>query len=489
MTIRSKLFSGFLIVISIFVIDFIANQQLSEEVVRNSQYLSNSEAVIRNSNLLHKYMIEMQSGFRGFLLTSQKSFLDSYYQGLRKVPPLLKEQRSLIDGASRNLYLDSIVELHTAWIKYSNALITTKLDTLPISSLKYQELFEKKLKKEVGKKMNDRINVFFSMFDKREYEIRQERRIRLENSITRTRNISILLNIVSVIIGLLSGMYLIRLITGRIKVMSDFASEISKGNFITIEDKNKDEMNQLSNSLNKMSGILNKNFKELRKKNSELDQFAYVVSHDLKAPLRGIDNLIKWLEEDHPDEISPVVKKNIDLIKGRTKRLENLINGLLEYAKIGRVKKNIETVSVETLLRELTEILVPAKFKIEIQPGMPVLKTEKIRLEQVFSNLISNAVNYHDKENGQISISFKDLGDFYEFAVSDDGPGIEKQYHEKVFMIFQTLKERDAFESTGVGLAIVKKIIEEQKGTIILESEPGKGTTVRFTWPMNILLA
>lgn len=483
MTIRAKLFTGFLVVILIFIIDFVVNQQLSSEVVRNSEYLSNSEAIIRNSNLLHKYMIEMQSGFRGYLLTSQESFLQSYYEGLKKVPETLKEQKALITHGSRNVYLDSIVLLHTSWIKYSGAMISAKMDTLPYASIRYHELFEKKLKKEVGKKINDRISVLFREFDKREYQIRQSRRLKLENSITRTRNISILLNSVSVLIGLISGLYLIRLITGRIKTMSDFAAEISKGHFITIDDKNNDEMNKLSDSLNKMSEILDKNFRELKKKNTELDQFAYVVSHDLKAPLRGIDNLIKWMEEDHPEEITPVVRQNIDQIKRRTKRLENLINGLLEYAKIGRVKKNVETVNVETMLKEISEMLVPSRFKVIIPHNMPTLKTEKIRLEQVFSNLISNSVNYHDKAEGRISVGVNDLGDHYEFTVSDDGPGIEQQYHEKVFMIFQTLKERDAYESTGVGLAIVKKIIEEQKGKIKLESEPGKGTSVKFTWP------
>ncbi|MGZ4090448.1 MAG: sensor histidine kinase, partial [Bacteroidia bacterium] len=216
---------------------------------------------------------------------------------------------------------------------------------------------------------------------------------------------------------------------------------------------------------------------------SELDQFAYVVSHDLKAPIRGISHIISWIEEDHASELTSDIKKNHALIKGRIARLESMIDGLLTYARIGRVRNDIQEINIGQLLGELAALLVPAGFEVVMEHKMPFVTTEKLLIEQVFSNLISNAVKYNDKPEGRITISFRELAGWYEFSVSDNGKGIEQVYFEKIFIIFQTLQERDAFESTGVGLAIVKKIIEDKKGKIIVSSEPGKGSVFTFTWP------
>lgn len=487
MSIRLTLFLGYLLVIAIFVTNFFINQRVSTEVVTNSTYLSRSETVIRNSNLLHKYMIDMQSGFRGYLLTGQTNFLQSYTEGIKDVPPLFKEQVSLISSNQQKARLDSISHMHNRWVAYAQSLITARMDTLPESNGTYQELFEKKLKMEAGKKVNDSIREVFLHFDRYEYSLRQKRRERLRESIDLTRNMSIILTLVSVTVALLSCLYIIRIITRRIRKMVDLSVEISKGNFKRIEDNTRDEFHQLAQSLNTMSGTLDRNFKELTKKNKELDQFAYVVSHDLKAPLRGIDNITKWIEEDHESELTPAVKNNLELIKGRTHRLEKMINGLLDYARVGRVKKGAEKVDVAEMLKEQRDILVPRSFQFTVGAEMPALTTEKLHLEQVFANLISNAVKYHDKTKGNIEIHSRDKGEFYEFSVADDGPGIPPEYHDKIFQIFQTLRERDAFESTGIGLAIVKKVVEEHKGSVEVRSAVGRGTTFVFTWPKQYI--
>jgi signal transduction histidine kinase len=485
MTIRRKLFSGFSTLILIIVINFYVNQRLSQQVIRNTNYINNSEVVIRNSNILHKNMIDMQSGYRGYLLTSQEIFLEPYYEGLKIIPPLINEQKNLISSPKQKARLDTIMRLHQAWVRHASSLIDTKQDTLPEANLKYRELFEKKVKTQTGKKINDDIRKVFESFDNYEYYFRQIRRDLLQKSIARTGTINLVLTLFSITFGLIISFYIIRIITGRISKMVNLAEEISKGNFKRIDDNQKDELKKLSESLNRMSQILETNFNELKKKNNELDQFAYVVSHDLKAPLRGIHNIINWVEEDHANELTGSVKDNLDLIKGRAGRLENMINGLLDYARIGKVKQNRESVNIGHLLHELRELLVPANFRFLVKGEMPVLNTEKIQIEQVFSNLISNAVKYNHKAEGTIVIEAKKEKGSYEFSVTDDGIGIQKEYFEKIFMIFQTLQERDAFESTGVGLAIVKKIIDEKKGSISVESEVGKGTTFRFTWPSS----
>lgn len=222
---------------------------------------------------------------------------------------------------------------------------------------------------------------------------------------------------------------------------------------------------------------------DLEKINKELDQFAYVVSHDLKAPLRAINNLSQWIEEDLEGALEGETAQNFDLLRGRVNRMEALINGILEYSRAGRMKFNSQTVALNPFIDEIVQNLAPpANVKITIEPGMPSISTEKVALEQVFSNLISNAIKYNNSEAPIVNITFKELDRHYQFCVEDNGPGISPEFHDKIFVIFQTLQSRDKIESTGVGLAIVKKIVEDKNGTVWVDSDKGKGTRFYFTW-------
>lgn len=224
---------------------------------------------------------------------------------------------------------------------------------------------------------------------------------------------------------------------------------------------------------------------DLEKKNKELDQFAYVVSHDLKAPLRAINNLSEWIYEDLGNDVSPDIKSNLSLLRGRVKRMEALINGILDYSRAGRIKAKVEMVDVAELIADVIESLaIPHHYRIIVPGELPFLKTEKIALEQVFSNLISNAVKYNNSPNPIIEIEHKTIENQHQFCVRDNGPGIESEFFDKIFIIFQTLQSRDKVESTGVGLAIVKKIIDEKGGKVWVESEKGKGAGFYFTWQM-----
>jgi signal transduction histidine kinase len=225
----------------------------------------------------------------------------------------------------------------------------------------------------------------------------------------------------------------------------------------------------------------------LKRTNEELDQFAYITSHDLRAPLRGIANLSQWIEEDMGDRFTPEAHQQMELLRGRVHRMEALIDGILEYSRIGRVKAEHERIDVAALLADVIDLLdPPASITIDVRPGMPIVNGHKLRLQQVFLNLLGNAIKHRDKPAGRIVVACSEADEMYEFSVSDDGPGIEPQYHERIFVIFQTLQARDKVEGTGVGLSLVKKIIEAEGGTIGVESQPGQGTTFRFTWPRRV---
>lgn len=223
----------------------------------------------------------------------------------------------------------------------------------------------------------------------------------------------------------------------------------------------------------------------LEKTNKELDKFAYVVSHDLKAPLRAIGNLTGWIEEDAGHMLPDDVRKNFNLIKERVVRMESLINGILDYSKVAKKNSHVEDQDLQAIIEEVISMLNDGSCKITIADKIPHVHADRTKIQQVFMNIIGNAIKFNTKEEKTVVIRYKDQGDVHRFSISDNGPGIDPRFHEKIFQIFQTINSRDSFESTGVGLAIVKKIIDEQTARVWVESEPGNGTTFHFTWPKD----
>lgn len=481
MKLSTRILLAFGIVILFAIAESFTNYRLSLKVERNTQFLSKSEAIIRNSNRIHKSIIEMQSGFRGYLLTDDTAFLEPYYNGLKNVPRLFEDQKQFIKQNQPQSYLlDSIKVLHLLWIDYANTLIQSKKQLSVESQKIYNNLFENQLKNQVGKKINDQITAKFTAFDRNEYKIRNIYAAELISSINRTHTFSFIFITLTILVGVTSAIYIVILISNRIKSMVRLAENISRGEFSTVNDNRNDELSGLSRSLNIMSDKLRINIRELEKRNTELDKFAYVVSHDLKAPVRGIHNVIKWIEEDLGSELTPELKKYLSIIPQRTKRMQDLINGLLDYARVSE-KTQTSEIDVYKMVTDIIDSIVPRNFTVELN-NLPRLYTEPIKLEQVFTNLISNSVKYTPHQNGHISITCIESGGFYQFSVTDNGIGIDPEYHQKVFEIFQTLREKNEEESTGVGLAIVKKIIDEQHGTIQLNSRSGEGTEFIFTW-------
>ena len=234
--------------------------------------------------------------------------------------------------------------------------------------------------------------------------------------------------------------------------------------------------------------VLAKLTDKLARSNKELDQFAYITSHDLKAPLRGIANLSRWIEEDLASHITPSTREHLDLLRGRVNRMEALIDAILEYSRVGRVRTRPEPVDAGKLVDDIADLVAPpAGFSIRREGTLPVVVTEKTRLQQVMMNLITNAIkHHHDRPNGVVSVSAEDEGAFWRFRVKDNGPGIDPRFHEKIFVIFQTLEPRDKVEGTGIGLALVKKIVESYGGSVGIESAVGQGSTFHFTWPKTL---
>ncbi len=223
---------------------------------------------------------------------------------------------------------------------------------------------------------------------------------------------------------------------------------------------------------------------ELERANRELKDFAYVVSHDLKAPLRGINQLVNWLRNDYRDVINQEGRDHMGLIVDRVRRMNQLIEGVLEYSRLGRVSGHRELTDCNEIIEEIREMIMPPEnITIRIENRLPFIEMERVRLEQIFQNLVVNAVQQMNEAGGEVTILSKDDGAFWQFCVSDNGPGIDVRYHEKIFKIFQTLGNREERGGTGIGLTLVKKIIENLGGEIWLESEVGHGSSFFFTIP------
>lgn len=226
---------------------------------------------------------------------------------------------------------------------------------------------------------------------------------------------------------------------------------------------------------------------ELARSNRDLEQFNYAVAHDLRSPLRGVHNLAQWISEDAAAVLPPPSKKHLVQLQGRVKRLEQMLDDMLAYARIGRVHYPVEEVDTHHLVDNLFELLAPPPGFTVAAVALPTLVTLRTPLEMVMLNLLSNAIKHHHQpEIGHVQVAARQVGEWIEFCISDNGPGIAPEYHERIFGMFQTLKPRDQVEGSGIGLALVKKTLESYGGRIWLESAGRQGTTFYFTWPKGV---
>jgi len=218
--------------------------------------------------------------------------------------------------------------------------------------------------------------------------------------------------------------------------------------------------------------------------NRELRDFAYIVSHDLKAPLRGIKSLVEWISADYADKLDENGKEQMKMLTKCVERMHNLIEGVLQYSRVTRDEGQRASVNINELVTQVIDSIAPPEnVSIRIANELPTIPFEPARITQVFQNLMGNAVKYIDKPEGQVTIGCVEEDGCWKFSICDNGPGIDEKHFERIFQMFQTLRARDEMESTGVGLTIVRKIVEMHGGKIWVESKLGEGSTFYFTIP------
>lgn len=258
--------------------------------------------------------------------------------------------------------------------------------------------------------------------------------------------------------------------TTHLKTLSNIANLVSMqlNSAINLRERQKAEANNLN--------ILT----QLSKSNTELQEYAHIVSHDLKSPLRSIHALTSWIKEDNKEKLDELSLQNFDLIEVTLEKMEQLITGILNYSSVGVTIEKQESVDINEVINDLKTILfIPEHINIVVKNQLPVLEGERIKFQQLFQNLISNAIKFNNKENGLIEVDVIEKPSYYQFSVKDNGIGISEKYFDKIFKIFHSLT--NSKESTGIGLSIVKKIVDLYKGEIWVESTVNEETTFYFT--------
>ena len=240
----------------------------------------------------------------------------------------------------------------------------------------------------------------------------------------------------------------------------------------------------LLETISRQQQLLREYTDRLEAMNKGLDRFAYIVSHDLKSPLRAIGSLAEWIQEGLESNDFSEIPDHIELLKKRILRMESLIEGILHYSRAGRDQIEKQPVDLHRLLMEIMESEHKGdSTELVLPDNLPVLQTHRTSLSQVFSNLINNAIKYNDKDICRVEVFAEERDSDWQFKVKDNGPGIDPKHHEMIFEIFCTLISRDTYESTGIGLTIVQKIVQEHGGEIEVVSRLGEGATFAFTWP------
>lgn len=338
---------------------------------------------------------------------------------------------------------------------------------------------------------------------------------RLQDSLQLATGIVVGLLLVSGSAMLIVGFVITHRTLAPIGKLLEASRNISQGNFSArVAPTSDDEIGKLGYSFNQMAEQLQRTLKDLAQHiqqleeaqatltktyeqlesrttelsavKSELELFAFASSHDLRSPLRGIASLTEWIEEDIGSVLTPETAQYFHLLRQRVFRMESLIDGIMQYTNTPHAEQTLEKVDVSQILNKIVNLMEhPPAFQIVVHPNMPTITTERVKLEQVLGHLINNAIKFHTRVNGHVEIDCHEFPNAYEFVVQDDGPGIAPEYHDKVFVLFQRLHTRDKIEGSGVGLALVKKIVENQGGQISLESAEGQGALFRFTWPKS----
>ncbi len=423
-------------------------------------WVMHTEEVLKESNQLLTLLVNAETGMRGYGLTRRPIFLEPYEQTQAAVLDYIERLTSLTsDNPSQQVYLQMVRSEAVDYLLFLRAM-RQLIDQQDGNSPLWQAS-QIQTKLDQGKIQMDKLRDDIEAVRAEERSLLAIRRQALSET---------------------------KQLVDWVLTVSLLASLVSYGIAFYLYGQADREITARNRDLMVANESLSKFNVALARRNQDLDDFTHTVSHDLKAPLRAIANLTDWLVTDLDLPADSETGKYAHLLQQRVIKMQQLIDGLLAYSKVDRLADptgaDAEPVDVGGLVQELVQSLdVPSQFDVVVASDLPTIQTEKIPLRQVFGNLITNAYKHHTRERGTITIAVERTdSNPLKFVVSDDGPGIAPEYRDRIFQIFQTV-ESDSTTSSGIGLSIVKKIVERRGGELGFISQVGEGTTFYFTWP------
>jgi signal transduction histidine kinase len=436
---------GFLVAIAMLAGEAWLQLRHSAYTQQTAEWVAQTHDVEAELNRLLLLVQDIETGERGFLLTGDDAFLAPYEAGIRQVNEQQSKVLSLIRDDTQRRNLDALAELIVQRIALSERNVR----------IRQSEGFEaarRAVASGEGRGVMDRIRIAFADIQKRQAALLEERSAAADHEEAVVKR--------AIVGGTVLSILLLATVFGLLLRETNMRAEANR--------------------------LLAQHESELTHANRELTDFAYIVSHDLKAPLRGIGSLAGWIAADYADRLDDAGREQIALLQGRVRRLNAMIDAILAYSRAGRALDQPEPVALAEQLPVIIDLLAPpAHIKISIDSPLPTVVMDPTKASQLFQNLLSNAIKYMDKSAGEVHLRCEKDGDLWHFSVADNGPGIEEKYFERIFRLFETLAPRDRIEGTGVGLALVKKIVELEGGRIWLESTVGRGTTFHFTLPTH----
>jgi len=461
---RTRLYVGFTLAILLCTVSGISSYLILQKQQHQRVRVRKSRSILDTTSSIQSILIDIETGRRGFRATNQKRFLEPYYAGEKRIAPTLDTLKYLLTDDPEVGNIELLLEKHIQdllnfWNNIGENVILLSNDN--ITQLTDEE-----------KRQMDEIRVLIKELQKDETKLlnnRREENDRLTHDVILSTSIE---SITSVAIIAILIYIILREFKSRRKIQELLHNSVEQ-----LKDK--------TEVLQKSETELKNTMDELGVINRQLEQFVYTVAHDIKSPLSGIIGALDIIKSEEEVIENPKLAKFANLSSASAIHLSDMIDLLLEYSRVTMAQQAPELVDTKELLEQLTVMLFPPKnIRIYISGEMPVLNTRKIKIIQVFQNLISNAIKYNDKENGVIDIGYNDNGgDYYEFYVKDNGQGIAKEYKDKIFTLSRTANNKSLQDSsTGFGLNIAKLIVEEQGGTIWFDSVDGQGTTFYFEW-------
>ncbi len=490
-SIRNRLLLGFGTLIFVLLINIVLTQIASRESTATYEELRTE--IVPTITMLDEYR-EVNKEL--FLLSLNKVFgqTDEQYTNRMKAitEVVLPHFKTKVFLLTQNIPLnDKKIKISKDIIELSNRFITIvkEINNILLTKVDYDNT--KKIS-QVTQKANLDLSDISVQIDnnlsllQKEYNTRFDaHQAALSQELDNLSGIIFLIGIIGILLGLGIASGIINSIVRPINALQTSALQLSNGNFdVMVQTKGKDELSLLGHSFNNMAESLQKNFEEIKRKNKELEQFVYIASHDLQEPLRTLSSFTKLLEKEYPMEKDENSSTYVRFINEATKRMSRLVKGLLDYSRIGATKE-LSEVDCNTLIMGVEDDLaltIGDTETILTIGNLPTIKGYTTELRLLFQNLISNAIKFRAKNRSpHISISAEIIPGFWKFSVKDNGIGIENQYHERIFAIFQRLHNQSEYKGTGIGLAHCRKVVEMHGGKIWVESIPTVGSTFYFT--------